>query len=126
MSGPIPPQNGGTGVSNSSNLTITGGTPEIVVPSGNHILRFPDCGGTSYMAAVRFSDTTGVALVGGTKTILAPGIATTDIVIPIPKTFGGTPGIVGVASISANTSFTLTSSSGTDTSTYGYVVLRVT
>lgn len=65
--------------------------------------------------AVRFVKT--VTLVGGTKTVANTTVTANTNVIAVKTTAGGTEGHIRF-SVSAGTSFTLTSSSGTDTSTF--------
>jgi hypothetical protein len=70
------------------------------------------------------SDVVGNAtLVGGTKVVATKAITANSIVILTPKTAGGTPGTL-VYSLQAGTSFTITSSSGTDTSTVSFAIFN--
>ena len=62
-------------------------------------------------------------LVGGTKAVADTSVTANTIVRLAYKTVGGTPGAVYVAARSAGTSFTITSTSGTDTSVIYYEVL---
>lgn len=57
-------------------------------------------------------------LVGGTVTVATAEVLTGDLILLTCTTAGGTQGIVRVSAIVNATSFTLTSSQGTDTSTY--------
>lgn len=66
---------------------------------------------------------TGVSLTGGTATVLTSAAATGDIILLTCTAAGGTQGIVRY-SISNGASFTITSSSGTDTSTYSWVIIK--
>lgn len=66
---------------------------------------------------------TGAVLVGGTVTVNTTAVATGDIILLNCTAAGGTQGII-TTSISNGTSFTLTSSSGTDTSTYSWVIIK--
>lgn len=69
-----------------------------------------------------------VALVGGTATVsttCTPAtLGTNGIVILTSQIDGGTPGSLRVSASVASTSFTITSSSGTDTSTVGWLIIK--
>lgn len=62
-------------------------------------------------------------LVGGTKAVTDTNITANSVIRLSYKTVGGTPGAVYVSARSASTSFTITSTSGTDTSTIYYEIL---
>ena len=62
-----------------------------------------------------------VTLVAGTATVSNSEIKSTSVILLTPKTAGGTIGTLTYTIVN-NTSFTITSSSGTDTSTISYVV----
>ena len=62
-----------------------------------------------------------VALVAGTATVSNSAVKSTSVVLLTPKTAGGTIGTLTYTIIDS-TSFTITSSSGADTSTISYVV----
>ena len=62
-------------------------------------------------------------LVGGTVTVSTTAIASNDLVLVSKTTAGGTEGHIRY-SIVAATSFTLTSSSGTDTSTFEWWIVK--
>lgn len=62
-------------------------------------------------------------LVGGTKAVSDTNITANSVIRLAHKTVGGTPGAVYVSARSASTSFTITSTSGTDTSTIYYEIL---
>ena len=64
------------------------------------------------------------ALSGGTATVTATTITSNSRIILTSQLDGGTPGWVRVSSRSVGASFTITSSSATDTSTIGYVVFE--
>lgn len=66
---------------------------------------------------------TGAVLSGGTVTVNTTAVATGDIILLNCTAAGGTQGIVRT-SISNGTSFTITSSSGSDTSTYSWVIIK--
>lgn len=64
----------------------------------------------------------GSVLVGGTVTVSNTSVAAGDIVVPVVTIPGGVQGILGF-SISAGVSFTVTSSSAADTSTFSWVLV---
>ena len=64
-------------------------------------------------------------LVGGTVTVSTTQVHTNSIVLLSRKTSGGTPGTL-TYTISSETSFTITSSSGTDTSTVDWLIVGKT
>ena len=67
---------------------------------------------------------TGTAvLVGGTKAVTESRVTANSIIQVMLLTAGGTVGAPFVASKTAGTGFTITSTSGTDTSTIAYKVL---
>jgi hypothetical protein len=66
---------------------------------------------------------TGAVLVAGTVTVPTTAVATGDNVLLTCTASGGTPGFP-VVTISNGASFTITSSSGTDTSTYSWVIFK--
>jgi hypothetical protein len=63
-------------------------------------------------------------LVGGTVTVADTTITANSRIILTSQVGGGTPGWLRVSARSAGVSFTITSSSGTDTSTVGYVIIE--
>jgi hypothetical protein len=65
-----------------------------------------------------------VTLVGGTATVADAATSGTDIILLTSQVDGGTPGWVRVSGRVNATSFTITSSSGTDTSTIGYFIWK--
>jgi len=65
-----------------------------------------------------------VVLVGGTATVADTATSATDIILLTSQVGGGTPGWVRVSGRVDATSFTITSSSGTDTSTIGYFIWK--
>lgn len=69
--------------------------------------------------------TMGVAtLVGGTKVVSNTLVTANTRIFLTCQTPGGTPGALYVAARTANTSFTITSTSGTDTSTVAYLLVE--
>lgn len=67
----------------------------------------------------------GVAtLVGGTVTVSNTSVTANSRIMLTPQSPGGTPGWVRVSARSAGVSFTITSSSGTDTSVIAYLILE--
>jgi hypothetical protein len=63
-----------------------------------------------------------VVLVAGTKVVAALTVTANSIIQLTLKTVGGTPGAAYVSAITPGTGFTVTSTSGTDTSTYNYTI----
>lgn len=61
-------------------------------------------------------------LVGGTKTIANTSVTAGTVVLLNYKTFAGTPGDLGYT-VNAGVGFTVTSTSGTDTSTFSYMLI---
>lgn len=67
----------------------------------------------------------GVAtLVGGTATVANTSIAANDRIFLTSQVDGGTPGFLRVSARTVGTNFTITSSSGTDTSTVAWFIVR--
>lgn len=64
-------------------------------------------------------------LVGGTKLVSNNSVTATSRIFLTSQVDGGTPGFLRVSARSAGTSFTITSSSGTDTSTVAYEIFEV-
>lgn len=67
---------------------------------------------------------TGATLVAGTVTVNTTAVSTGDIVLLSSTASGGTVGIPAISAISNGVSFTITSSSNTDTSTYSWVIVK--
>ena len=65
-----------------------------------------------------------VALVGGTATVADANVTANTIISLTSQVDGGTPGWLRVSARSAGVSFTITSSSATDTSTVGYEMIE--
>ena len=65
-----------------------------------------------------------VALVAGSKVVTTPQITATSLVFLNYASVGGTQGILHSGSIVAGTSFTITSSSGTDTSLVNWIIVQ--
>lgn len=67
----------------------------------------------------------GVAtLVAGTVTVANTSVTATTRIMLTPQTGGGTPGFLRISARTAGTNFTITSSSGTDTSTVAWLLLE--
>lgn len=62
-------------------------------------------------------------LTAGSATVSTTAVAATSRIFLTSNTDGGTPGFVRVSARSAGTSFTITSSSGTDTSTIAWMIV---
>lgn len=67
---------------------------------------------------------TGAVLSGGTVTVNTTAVATGDTILLSCTAAGGTQGIPRISAISNGTSFTITSSQGTDTSTYSWIIIK--
>lgn len=65
-----------------------------------------------------------VVLVGGTATVNTTAVGANTIILMDNQALGGTAGFLRVSARVAGTSFTITSSSGTDTSTIGWVLVE--
>lgn len=65
-----------------------------------------------------------VALVAGTVTVSTTAIGANDVVLLTRKTSGGTIGTAITYTISAGVSFTITSDSVLDTSTFSWVIVQ--
>ena len=63
-------------------------------------------------------------LVGGTVTVADANVTTSSRILLTSNTDGGTPGWLRVSARVASTSFTVTSSSGTDTSTVAWMMIE--
>lgn len=64
------------------------------------------------------------ALVGGTVTVSTTAVTASSRIQVTSNVDGGTPGWLRVSARSAGTSFTITSSSGTDTSTVAWIIIE--
>jgi hypothetical protein len=65
------------------------------------------------------------ALVGGSAVVANTSVTATSRIFLTSQADGGTPGWLRVSARTAGTSFTITSSSGTDTSTVAYEIFEV-
>lgn len=63
-------------------------------------------------------------LAAGTVTVSTTAVTANSRIFLTPQAGGGTPGWVRVSARSAGTSFTITSSSGTDTSTVAWIIIE--
>lgn len=66
----------------------------------------------------------GQTLVAGVKVVNTTAVSTGDIVLLSCTALGGTVGTPSISSISNGVSFTITSSSNADTSTYSWVIIK--
>lgn len=105
------PRTGGVAISEDTTLN----TADMIINTAGKTLKIKQgsnaCAGTN------------VALSGGTATVSTTAVATGDIILLNCTTASGTQGIVRT-SISNGASFAITSSSGTDASTYSWVILK--
>lgn len=65
-----------------------------------------------------------VALVAGSSVVATTGVTATSRILLTSQADGGAPGFLRVSTRTAATSFTITSSSGTDTSTVAWLLLE--
>ena len=112
----------GTTVTAGTSITATLGN--ITATDGNVVIN-----GAGRFLSVHGGAVTDFAgsavLVGGTVSVANTNIAANDLILLSRSTTGGTEGTLSYV-ISAGASFTITSSSGTDTSTIAYVIVRQT
>lgn len=109
---------GGTN-SNGGDVIITSGAKSGSGTQGDIVLDIGSAGGK-----LRMPGNCGTAtLVAGTVTVSYSAVAAGSIIILTSQSDGGTPGFTRISGRSAGTSFTITSSSLTDTSTIGYCVI---
>lgn len=64
------------------------------------------------------------ALVGGSKVVATTAVTASSRIFVLSNADGGTPGWLRVSARTAGTSFTITSSSGTDTSTVAWMIVE--
>jgi hypothetical protein len=96
-------------------LSVTGGTSFSVTSAGQG-LRVAE-GSNAKQGTV--------ALVGGTATVANTSVTSTSRIFLTSQADGGTPGWLRVSARVAGTSFTITSSSASDTSTVAYEIFEV-
>jgi hypothetical protein len=94
-------------------MTLAGGIVLSTIGDGLNIRR-----GTNARSGVS-------TLVGGTVTVANTSVTANTLVFAMHQTLGGTAGFLRTTKIAA-TSFTITSSSGTDTSTVGWLLVEST
>lgn len=81
--------------------------------------------GTGFLASEAANGKQGTAvLVGGTKVVSNTSVTANSRIFLTSQVDGGTPGFVRVSARTPGTSFTITSSSGTDTSTIAYEIFE--
>lgn len=97
----------------AGDLTVTGGNIDIA--TAGKTLKIAR--GSNAASGV------GAVLVGGTVTVATTAIATGDIILLSRTASGGTTGNISYT-ISNGVSFTLTSTSGSDTSTFAWVLIK--
>lgn len=74
--------------------------------------------------ALRYVKSGTAVLVGGTVVVADTAITVNSVILLAHKTKGGTAGAVFVSAKTASTSFAITSTSGSDTSTISYFILK--
>lgn len=67
---------------------------------------------------------TSAALTADTTVVSAPSVTANSKILLTNKTFGGTPGVLSAPAITPGIGFTITSSSGTDTSTVNWTIVQ--
>jgi hypothetical protein len=79
----------------------------------------------AYLNALRLKQgATGAVLVAGAVTVATTAVSTGDTVLLSRTAIGVTLGHPYISAISNGVSFTITSSSGTDTSTFSWVIIK--
>lgn len=112
---------GGAGNANGGGMTFTTGNNTGSGIDGDFHLDTRDNGKIFIDGTL----TRGTAvLVGGTVVVSNANVTANSIILLTSNTDGGTPGFVRVSARSAGTSFTITSSSGTDTSTIAWFIFE--
>jgi hypothetical protein len=100
------------------NITATNGNLNLA-HTGNKLLIHATTAATDAIG-------TTAAMTAGTITVSTTAVTASSIIFLTANTLGGTPGTLSapVASITAGTSFVITSSSSTDTSTVNYIIIN--
>lgn len=96
-----------------NDLTVNAG--DCIVNTAGNTLKIKQ--GTNACAGI------GATLVAGTVTVNTTAVSSNDIIILSRSAVGGTPGFTSYT-ISDGVSFTINSSSGTDTSTFSWVIVK--
>ncbi len=123
-------------VNRAGSDTINGGTTGLVIDGSNgSYVRLVSNGSNAWTgsaslpvvprttASVTPAKTGTAVLVAGTVTVADTSVTVNSVIRCTNKTAGGTVGVPFVSARSAGTSFTITSTSGTDTSTVQYDVV---
>lgn len=76
------------------------------------------------LATLEGVHTGSVVLISGSATVSYTGVTADSLIFLDSQVGGGTPGWLRISARTAGTSFTITSSSGTDTSTVAYMVIE--
>jgi hypothetical protein len=123
----LPVTSGGTGSSTStgSGSVVLATTPTLVGPvsvsTGN--LNITTVGQTVGIKEGSNAKMGSSVLVAGSVVVANTAVAANSRILVTSQVDGGTPGFLRVSTRTAATSFTITSSSGTDTSTVAWVIL---
>lgn len=105
-----------SGITNTGNINVNSGSVLINTNTGG--LRVASGGAGSYSGSN--------ALVGGTVTVATTAVSTSNqIILLTSQVDGGTPGWLRVSGKTNGQDFTITSSSGTDTSTIGWLIVDI-
>lgn len=128
ISGAIPTD----GIGNGGSISINGGNAGTTSgnSTGGNIALVPGTGnGTGRNGQLEIADGSNqnmgtAVLVGGTVTVNNTLVTANSRIFLTTQTPGGTPGAVYISARVAGTSFTITSTSGTDTSTVAWLIIE--
>lgn len=105
-------------------LTLTTGAPTGTGTPADIVLETRNSTGTLKINGGANEQCGMAVLVGGTVVVNNTKITANSIILLTSQADGGTPGFVRISARSAGTSFTILSSSGTDTSTIGWLIIE--
>ena len=112
-----------SGATNGGDLTLKSGTPNSSGVNGHLILETGSTTGTLKLNSGANEQCGLATLVGGTVVVNNTKITANSYVFLTHRTLGGTVGTL-TYTVSAGTSFTITSTSGTDTSTVNWFIVE--
>ena len=122
-----------TGGTVSGNLVVTGTVStqslNAVIASGNLNAQFGSVDVQSAGAGLKVSEGSNAkqgtaTLTAGTVVVANTSVTASSRIFLTGQTPGGTPGALNVSARTAGTSFTVTSTSGADTSTFAYEIFE--
>jgi hypothetical protein len=129
----VPPTAGGSGVGTITGLIKGNGTSPYTaalagtdyagISSSNVLTGTLNISGKLYMSTSANKNAGAATLVAGTVTVSNNSVTSSSIILVSRKTAGGTIGTFSYT-LTSGTSFTITSSSSTDTSTVEYVIIN--